>query len=196
MNLPDILVWSFLLLPLAAAVVLALLANRRTAPKKRGLSWLIFPVVVVVAITIGFAALGGWDTAPNSGFQVAAIALLILIGVIGGSPLVLIVLKLAGSGEVPIGAHGGILVGETQSRKQEREILRGGMTIGFLERLAIIGGALVGQYAAVAIVIAIKGLGRFSELESAEARERFIIGTLVSINWAAACAAPAVIAWG
>jgi hypothetical protein len=96
---------------------------------------------------------------------------------------------------VPLGEHGGILVSETGTRKTEREILRGGMTIGYLERLAIIGAALAGQYAAVAIVVAIKGLGRFSELENSAARERFIIGTLVSIVWAAACAAPAIIAW-
>ena len=38
-------------------------------------------------------------------------------------------------------------------------------------------------------VVAIKGLGRFSELDSAAARERFIIGTLVSMIWAGLCAA-------
>ena len=32
--------------------------------------------------------------------------------------------------------------------------------------------------------MAIKGVGRFSELAAAEARERFIIGTLSSLLWA------------
>lgn len=35
-------------------------------------------------------------------------------------------------------------------------------------------------------MVAIKGVGRFSELASPEARERFIIGTLASLAWAAA----------
>ena len=153
------------------------------------------PVVVLIAIAIVFAAVGGWASVPGLGFRIAAVVLLLAIGVVGGSPLVLVVLELAGSGAVPLGEHGGILVSEAGTRKKDREILRGGMTIGYLERLAIIGAALAGQYAAVAIVIAVKGLGRFSELENAAARERFIIGTLVSIIWAAACVAPAIMAW-
>lgn len=191
----DIVLWSALLLLLIAGLLLALLASRRATPQKPGTHWLIVPVVALVAIAIVFAALGGGASAPADGFRLGAIALLLLLGVIGGSPLVLVVLELAGSGAVPLGDHGGILVSEAGTKKPEREILRGGMTIGYLERLAIIGAALAGQYAAVAIVVAVKGLGRFSELENSAARERFIIGTLVSIVWAAACAAPAVIAW-
>jgi hypothetical protein len=70
-------------------------------------------------------------------------------------------------------------------------VLRGGATVGYLERVALIGSVLAGQAAAVAVIVAVKGLGRFSELESAEARERFIIGTLASLIWAGACAAAA-----
>jgi hypothetical protein len=44
---------------------------------------------------------------------------------------------------------------------------------------------------ALAVIVAIKGIGRFSELASAEARERFIIGTLASLLWA--CAAGALV---
>ena len=40
----------------------------------------------------------------------------------------------------------------------------------------------------VAVVVAIKGVGRFTELAAAESRERFIIGTLSSLTWACACA--------
>jgi hypothetical protein len=39
------------------------------------------------------------------------------------------------------------------------------------------------------MIIAIKGLNRFAELENAAARERFIIGTLVNLVWAGLCAA-------
>ena len=88
--------------------------------------------------------------------------------------------------------HGGILVnekGEAPPKAATREVLRGGTTIGYLERIAIVGAAAIGRVEVVAVIVAIKGLGRFSELDSAAARERFIIGTLVSMIWAGLCAA-------
>ncbi|CAD5996987.1 hypothetical protein [Agreia sp. COWG] len=69
-----------------------------------------------------------------------------------------------------------------------REVLRGGTAIGLLERVAIAGAIIAGFPEAVAVVIAIKGVGRFSELAASEAKERFIIGTLASFVWASACA--------
>ena len=65
-----------------------------------------------------------------------------------------------------------------------REVLRGGTTIGYLERIAVALGIIAGFPEAIAIVVALKGIGRFSELAAAEARERFIIGTLASLVWA------------
>jgi len=37
------------------------------------------------------------------------------------------------------------------------------------------------------VVLAVKGLGRFAELRAPAAAERFIVGTLASGLWAAAC---------
>jgi hypothetical protein len=69
-------------------------------------------------------------------------------------------------------------------------ILRGGAIIGVLERLAVCLAVLTGQPVAIAYVVAIKGLGRFAELkETPVAAERFIIGTLASMLWAAGVAA-------
>lgn len=69
-------------------------------------------------------------------------------------------------------------------------ILRGGAIIGVLERLAVCLAVLAGQPVAIAYVVAIKGLGRFAELkETPVAAERFIIGTLTSLLWAAGTAA-------
>jgi len=69
-------------------------------------------------------------------------------------------------------------------------ILRGGAIIGVLERLAVCLAVLTGQPVAIAYVVAIKGLGRFAELkETPVAAERFIIGTLTSLLWAAGVAA-------
>ena len=69
-------------------------------------------------------------------------------------------------------------------------VLRGGAIIGVLERLAVCLAILTGQPVAIAYVVAIKGLGRFAELkETPVAAERFIIGTLTSMLWAAGVAA-------
>lgn len=195
MNAINIILWIALLLLLVAGVLLAVTASRSPTSQKPGTYWLIVPVVVLVVAATIFTATLSEESLPAIGFQIAATALLILIGVISGSPLVLVVLDLAGSSTVPLGEHGGILVSGVGAKTKDREILRGGMAIGYLERLIIMGAALLGQFAAVAIVIAVKGLGRFSELENSAARERFIIGTLVSIVWAAACVAPVIIGW-
>ena len=73
---------------------------------------------------------------------------------------------------------------------ESTRILRGGAIIGVLERLAVCLAILTGQPVAIAYVVAIKGLGRFAELkETPVAAERFIIGTLTSMLWAAGVAA-------
>jgi hypothetical protein len=113
-----------------------------------------------------------------------------LLGTIGGSAFVSLVLDLATRDTVTLGSHGGIMV---MAPAPVREILRGGAAIGYLERAALIGSVLAGQSAAVAVIVAIKGLGRYSELENAAARERFIIGTLASLLWAGVCTAAIVI---
>lgn len=70
----------------------------------------------------------------------------------------------------------------------ERHVLRGGTVIGVLERLATTGLILVGQPGLIAAVVAIKSLGRWSELrEDPAVSERFIIGSLASCLWAGLC---------
>ncbi|MCU1555743.1 MAG: hypothetical protein JWM13_3229, partial [Arthrobacter sp.] len=87
---------------------------------------------------------------------------------------------------VPAAAAGAAGVDVVSSAR----ILRGGAIIGILERLAVCLAVLAGQPVAIAYVVAIKGLGRFAELkETPVAAERFIIGTLTSMLWAAGMAA-------
>lgn len=65
-------------------------------------------------------------------------------------------------------------------------VLRGGLAIGLLERAAVTLALVAGQSEAVAVVVAVKGLGRFSELrDNPGASERFVIGSLASLLWAA-----------
>lgn len=74
-------------------------------------------------------------------------------------------------------------------------IARGGAWIGMLERLAITAVVLAGFPQGIAVVLAIKGLGRYPELREphpdrrSPSAELFIIGTLVSYTWAGGCAA-------
>ena len=75
-------------------------------------------------------------------------------------------------------------------------ILRGGAWIGALERLAVFAGLAAGFPEGVAVVLALKGVGRFPDLKDdaregvgrGAATERFIIGTFASVLWAAGCA--------
>lgn len=65
--------------------------------------------------------------------------------------------------------------------------LRGGTWIGLLERLAVTGCLLAGYPSGIAVIVAVKGLGRYPELrEHPVASERFVIGTLASLVWSSA----------
>ena len=72
-------------------------------------------------------------------------------------------------------------------------VLRGGTWIGVLERIAVTGSLLAGVPEGVAVVVAVKGLGRYPELrENPGASERFVIGTLASLLWSAVVGLAAV----
>lgn len=71
--------------------------------------------------------------------------------------------------------------------KPSRPLLRGGLWVGILERLAITGAIIAHHPELIAVVVAVKGLGRYPELQQAGgASERFIIGTLASFTVAVA----------
>jgi hypothetical protein len=172
--------WLGLVVLLAIAVALAIIAVVRRQ------HWLAAFCAVpvgasIVLSTLGYAAgLEAWVViATGFGF--------LALGTIGGNPIAALVLRFA-TRATTLGTHGGILVMDANSPAPIREILRGGTTIGYIERFGLIVGMLAGQPEVIAVIVAIKGLGRFSELENAAARERFIIGTLVSLAWAGCCA--------
>ena len=132
------------------------------------------------------------------GVSLALGILTLAIAVLGGGIATSYVLKLATRGLVRPGLFGGIIVTEPDrtfggalkaNAGEQHEVLRGGRTIGYLERFAVAGALMAGFPEAIAALIAIKGVGRFTELEAAEARERFIIGTLTSLLWASLSAA-------
>lgn len=81
--------------------------------------------------------------------------------------------------------------GEGATMSAAGELLRGGAWIGALERFAVFLSLAARWPEGVAVVLAVKGLGRYPELRAdsrSGAAERFIIGSLVSLAWAALCA--------
>jgi hypothetical protein len=76
-------------------------------------------------------------------------------------------------------------------------VLRGGAWIGALERLGVYAALVAGWAPGLAVVLAVKGLGRYPELRNQEdtgVAERFIIGTFTSVLWAVGCAGVAILA--
>lgn len=77
------------------------------------------------------------------------------------------------------------------SMRSAGEVLRGGAWIGALERAAVYATLVAGWPEGMALVLGIKGLGRYPELKNQDhpgTAERFIIGTFTSVLFAAACA--------
>ncbi|MET0726459.1 MAG: hypothetical protein ABWY36_08930 [Leifsonia sp.] len=179
----TIVIWLLLVLVLGAGATFAAIAFFRP---DRVMAWLAAGSLIVAIV---LAWLGSGGVPPF-------LSILIVIGgmviaVFGGGPAAVMALDLATKGSVREGVHGGIMVSDGKQTLDGqgggREILRGGMTIGVLERFAVVAAIVAGFPEALAIIVAVKGVGRFTELESSEARERFIIGTLASLTWACLC---------
>jgi len=148
------------------------------------------------------------DTRAEEPVRLAALMAGGLLAVAGGGPLTTVVFDLVdqsgSSGQGPVQRAG--------------EVLRGGAWIGALERLAAYAAIVAGWPEGLALVLAVKGLGRYPELRASgedgsgplrsdntadvtgditggvrgdirgATAERFIIGTFTSILWALACA--------
>jgi hypothetical protein len=175
--------WEFVILAVLVSIAGAAFALRY--PRR--------VLVYVSAGSLAFALIlvSVPNLAPPAGVSVFLGVATLVLATIGGGPAVQLVLALASHGAANNGVFGGIVVEARNSDGQgggTREVLRGGLAIGMLERFATAGAILAGFPEAVAVLVAIKSVGRYSELDAAEARERFIIGTLVSLIWASASA--------
>jgi hypothetical protein len=139
-----------------------------------------------LAVLLAFAGALAWSGGDAPAGTVEAAALLgVLAAVAGGGPVATAVLRAADPAAV--GVTGG---------PQDPSILRGGAWIGVLERAAVAVTLLVGSGEGLVVVLAAKGLGRYAELRSPAAAERFILGTLASALWAAACVGVAILLRG
>lgn len=144
--------------------------------------------LAMLAAAAVVAAVPAEVTVEGRGGRAALVALAGALGVVGGGPVTARVFALVDRGETA-----------AQSMDRAGQVLRGGAWIGALERAAIFASLVAGWPEGLAVVLALKGLGRYPELRAAEdgvrtgAAERFIIGTFTSVLWAAACAAVVVL---
>jgi hypothetical protein len=138
-------------------------------------------VLLVTVLTVA-AALAWRVGRVGSGVATTGLLLAVAAAALGGGPVVTAVLRAADPG-----------AGPERRRASDPEVLRGGAWIGVLERTVVAATVLAGWQEGLAVLIAVKGLGRFNELKAPVAAERFIIGTLASGLWALACVGVAVL---
>ncbi|MFT4215291.1 MAG: hypothetical protein QM622_11025 [Microbacterium sp.] len=182
----GLLMGIFLSLALGVAILLVATRMQRLSAAR-----LLTAAALVIACLLVTAILP-WNVPVLFGVLLAVQAT--ALAVRGGNPVVRWVLRVADGGKTEDGPNGGILVelmaeqAAGPAAPRQDEILRGGTTIGYLERLAAALGIIAGFPAVIAVIVALKGVGRFTELATPAARERFIVGTLASLLWACAVA--------
>ena len=138
---------------------------------------------VLLVVGLGAAAaLALWAGRVGDWVETAGVLLAVAAAALGGGPIATAVLRAADPDRGP-----------SRRRASDPEVLRGGTWIGVLERTAMAVTVLAGFEEGLAVLVAIKGLGRFNELKAPVASERFIIGTLASGLWALACVGVAVL---
>jgi hypothetical protein len=163
----------------------------------------ILPAAAAAATLAGATLFAVLETEPvDDAARAVMLVVAGLLAVLGGGPAATAVFNLAdreqagankANGSRP---RGNEIEKEHPTLENAGEVLRGGAWIGALERAAIYVTVVAGWPAGLAVVLALKGLGRYPELrvrEDSGAAERFIIGTLASALWAIACAGLALV---
>jgi hypothetical protein len=140
------------------------------------------PVAAAATLLLGIALLVSWGAGGAQGLDKAVTVLAGILAVSGGGLVTTQVFA---------------FVEDPERVREAGAVLRGGAWIGALERLGVYVAVVAGWAPGLAVVLAVKGLGRYPELRSQDdtgVAERFIIGTFTSVLWAVACAGVAVLA--
>lgn len=125
-------------------------------------------------------------------------ALAVLLGCLGGSvPALYFVGKIKqkpseekSKGQRITGSLGILHLRAEITQSDDRvEAEGGGRLIGIFERLALALCLITNQTSLLAVIVAIKGLARYPDIKAGHlTAEKFIVGTFVSLLWAAGCA--------
>ena len=143
----------------------------------------VWPPLSVVALAAAAVMAAVADELSADRVEVTVlVAVAGLLAVAGGGPLTTRIFAVVDRGQPAV-----------DSISDAGAILKGGAWIGALERLAVFAGLAAGFPEGVAVVLALKSVGRFPDLRGhgtagGATTERFIIGTFTSVLWAAACA--------
>lgn len=179
--------------------VAGLLAVPQYAPHYRRLgryeNGLLYTTAAAQLVLLGAAALLALGSGGGAGWGWTA-SLAVLAAAVGGGAPATAILALSFNALHP--EHQPILTdgdGEpiVNEELESQPVLRGGAWIGVLERIAVSTTLLMSWPGGLAIILAVKGLGRYSELGKSGAAERFILGTFASQLWACACTGVALL---
>lgn len=176
-------------------------------PLRRLLADPVLPVAVLSGLLLAAAAAVAAGVDHPSGTVRALSAVLgVLVAVSAGSHVVRAVFRLTRNEVLPVRVgHRSAAPPDDPADDEPLDlesagsVLRGGAWIGYLERGAVSATLLAAFPEGLALVLAVKGVGRYPELReassrrSADAPEEFIIGTLASLLWAAAAAGTAAL---
>jgi hypothetical protein len=155
----------------------------------------LYATALAQLVLLGASAVTALLSGGGSGWAVAG-PLAVLAATLGGGAPTTAILQISFNASHP--EHQPMLSGEDGEPVFNEEVdvqpvLRGGAWIGVLERLAVSSTLLMGWPEGLAIILAVKALGRYAELGKSGAAERFILGTFASQLWACACVGVAVL---
>lgn len=169
---------------------------RRHAPLSRSAA---IGAASAPSVLLGVAGLFAWNARPPHDDLLAdlGVALGMVAAVTAGAAVAIAVLHLADRSLGPVTSaaetsgspeQAGVRDDDTLGAIADPMTLRGGAWIGGLERIAVAVSLLARWPEGIAVVLAIKGVGRYPELHRPAASERFIVGTFTSVLWAVAVA--------
>lgn len=160
--------WATLVLAVLISITASFLggANGSKAKVRNALT---ISAATVSLLTLILGLLSQSDDQNAAVPQVLIIAVSVLFAVSFGGPLTELIFHLAWRHDQ-----------RQEMQKTDPSPLRGGLWIGLLERSAIVATLWAQWPEGIAVVLAVKGLGRFSELKNHQAAEQFILGTFAS----------------
>jgi hypothetical protein len=161
------------LVPLLAYTIVAVLWPAQIDGHRRGRTLLLVEAVIVLAAIILGQQLAKLVTPSATGYRWGAVGLFAtgyLYVCIRGIVLVRSVLELPA-----------LQMRRDDDRNAGAIEIARGRTIGSLERAIALTLVLLGQYAALGLIVAAKSVARFKALEDREFAEYFLIGTLASL---------------
>ena len=169
---------------LAALVLIPVIAVPRYFLGPGSSKWFGLPgsaavLTVLLAIAALIAAIALPGELPDFAPQGLIVVLSVVAAAVGGGPVTEAVFGLAAR-------KAKRNKGARPEKVADKSLLRGGMWIGILERVAIASTLWATWPEGLAVVLAVKGLGRFAELKQHAAAEQFILGTFSSVLWACA----------